>query len=391
MPVLVQDGVVAAATFGVGTVLYLTGLYPLAGSSETAPLPLRFAVFGALCCLEVLRRQAPGPALAAGSVLVAVDVTLGSSVPAAIVLFDLLYAAALYGSRRLSRALVPLIGVCSLGAVAAAIVLADQWREVVVTGLAVVPFLVIPVWWATNVRRHRDVAEAERAGAAALSRLAELDRAAAVASERARMARDLHDIVAGHLSAIAIQSEAALSLHDPGTAATHGTGEALRSVRENSVRALEEMRAMIGLLRSEEEPAEVTAPCGLAQLPILIESARASGMRVTIDTAVGTDLPAAVDLAAYRITQEALTNSVKHAAGSDTMVSVRYVDDALVIEITNAAPRGANAPAQQLRASGTGLLNMTERAHALGGSLSAGPSSEGWRVRAELPTVEVRP
>ncbi len=115
--------------------------------------------------------------------------------------------------------------------------------------------IVVPIWWARSVRTHRDAAEIERARAEALSRVAELDRRAAITTERQRLARDLHDVVAGHLSSIAIQSEAALRLRDsdPDRALT-----VLESVRSGSVAALQEMQSMVRLLRSDDTDDEIT-------------------------------------------------------------------------------------------------------------------------------------
>jgi signal transduction histidine kinase len=200
------------------------------------------------------------------------------------------------------------------------------------------------------------------------------------------MARELHDVIAGHLSAIAIQSEAALSMSSDPTMA-HAV---LKSVRENSVNALEEMRTMIGLLRADLEAGdaerEITAPTRLAELFRLVESARASGMRVTVNSTVdaAVALPAAVDLTAYRIAQEALTNTVKHAPGGRVLVDIRHRDGMLTVEVGNEL----RPHAPRTGATGHGLLNMRERASAVGGTLSAGPSGSAWVVRAELPLAE---
>ncbi len=190
------------------------------------------------------------------------------------------------------------------------------------------------------------------------------------------MARDLHDVVAGHLSAIALQSEAVLSVagDDPATVRT-----VLASVRENSVQSLAEMKAMIDLLRAEE-PDPHTAPARLADLERLLDSARAAGLDVTVQAELGGELPAAVDLTAYRIVQEALTNAVKHAAGSQARVMVRRDGDVVVVEVTN------NLTAVPSAVEGTRLVSMRERAAALGGTLTAGLAAGGWRVHVVLPT-----
>jgi signal transduction histidine kinase len=159
----------------------------------------------------------------------------------------------------------------------------------------------------------------------------------------------------------------------------------LRSVRENSVSALEEMRAMIGLLKTDGGAAETTAPARLTELLKLVESARASGLDVAVGSTVDVVLPAAVDLTAYRIAQEALTNAAKHAPGGRVDVDVCFVDQVLQVEIRNDVFHADTEPAD-----GAGLLNMRERADAVGGTLTAGPADGGWLVRADLPVSDQR-
>jgi signal transduction histidine kinase len=194
------------------------------------------------------------------------------------------------------------------------------------------------------------------------------------------MARDLHDVVAGQLSAIAIQSEAALTLPD---ADPETRRRLLVAVREGSVSALTEMRAMIGLLRADDPAEPRTAPAGLAGLPGLLDTGRASGLRIDLDDRRPTrsTLPAAVDLTAFRIVQESLTNAAKHAPGCAVSLRLGRGSGALTIEVANPlGPDGAGA------GTGTGLLGLSERADAVGGTVRAGVDGDRWTVRAELPT-----
>jgi signal transduction histidine kinase len=386
----------AVLMFALGSVVLASGLPVLVGAGDhTLPQdhPVRFAALVVLCGAELLRGRAPGTGLLVGLAVAGAELSYGVSLPTVIVLTDLLFAATLHGSRRTSRLVVWGAGTVVLVLVVVSIVSADDLRGAVVMVLQACSIPLIPVWWAVNLRQHRAAAEAERARADQLARIAELDRGAAVQAERARMARDLHDVIAGHLSAIAIQSEAVLSMVDGDPAAMRTV---LRSVRENSVRSLTEMRAMIHLLRSEESTVEHTAPARLRDIAGLLASARAAGLRVEAaidvtpdapddsgpdgvgDTRV--DLPAAVDLSAYRIVQEALTNAVKHAPGARASVRVGRADSRLVVEVIN-----ERTGAGQAGGSGRGLLNMRERAQAVGGVLEAGPHERMWRVRAELP------
>lgn len=372
------DAAVAAGFFAFGCLLYAVdaaALDPTRGDS--VPTGARIGLLALGCAAQLLRSRRPATALAAGTLVAGADLVLGGSLPLVIVLVDLLYCAALHGSRRTSRAVtVGALGLTAVAGIATAALTRDP-RLTVLAALQTGALLLVGVFWGSEVRQAWNAAEAERASAAQAARIAELDRQAAVSTERARMARDLHDIVAGHLSAIAIQSAAVTSMaENPATART-----VLRSVRENSLRALDEMRAMIGLLREDGAADPPRAPARLADLAPLLDSARAGGLQVTArlpdhDAA----LPVAVDLAAYRITQEALTNAVKHAAGSRTHVVVGRAGSDLVVEIGNELVDAAG----DVRL-GTGLLTMRERALAVGGSITTGPYDGGWRVRAVLP------
>jgi signal transduction histidine kinase len=373
----------AVLLFGLGTVILTSGMPVIAsvGPYELASdHPLRALSLTVMCAAELLRRRAPGVALVIGLVVTAPELLYGVSLPTVIVLTDLLFAATLYGSRRTNRIVVWACGAVVLVLVVVSIMSAHDLRDVVVTMLQVCGIPLIPVWWAMNVRWHREAATAERARADQVARIAELDRNAAVREERARMARDLHDVIAGHLSAIAIQSEAVLSMVDGDPAAMRTV---LRSVRENSVQSLTEMRAMIHLLRSEESTVEHTAPARLRDIAQLLESARAAGLSVSASTDLEDPLPVAVDLSAYRIVQEALTNVVKHAPGAHASVTVGRRDSLLVVEVVN--DRTVSTVED---GAGRGLLNMRERAQAVGGVLEAGPHERQWRVRAELPAEE---
>ncbi|MEV0027603.1 histidine kinase [Nocardia sp. NPDC050793] len=382
-----QDVLVAIFAFAFGAFLYLAGLYPMADGSADQPLRVRFGVLALLCATTLLRRRAPLATLLAGSVPLGIDLALGATVPVWLIYSDSIYAAVLYGSRALSRWVA--IGCAALTTVITLAVFAatGDWRALVLSVAAAAAFVGTPIWWGLSVRTHKEIAEAERARAQAMALVAELDRRAAITDERKTMARDLHDVIAGHLSAIAIQSEAALGEltrrnTDPAMAGILG------SIRANSVGALQEMRTMIGLLRrddgTEDEP---VAPRTLAQLPILVDAARSAGTAVRVaDSLDGTALPSAVDQAAYRIIQEALTNAMKHAPGQPVDIAVRADPAALDVTVRN--PACAEAVSSELANSAAphrGVMNMRERAAALGGSFTAGPEAGDWTVRARLP------
>jgi signal transduction histidine kinase len=156
-------------------------------------------------------------------------------------------------------------------------------------------------------------------------------------------------------------------------------------VRRDSVASLAEMRTMIGLLRADGagDGDPRTAPAGLDRLDALLESAGGTGLRIEVDDARGgaAELPAAVDLAAFRIVQESLTNAAKHAPASRVRLHLDDHDGELVIEIENDLVPGAPAGG----GTGTGLVGLHERADAVGGTVTAGPDGGRWRVRAVLP------
>jgi signal transduction histidine kinase len=376
----------ALVLFVLGSVILAAGMPVTFVFGDAVALPpqhpLRMVTLVIICAAELLRSRAPAVALGVGLVVAGAELTYGLSLATLIVFCDLLFAATLHGSRRTHLAIIWVVGTVILGLAVASVLLAHNWRDAVLNVLSVCSIPLIPVWWAVNVRQQRDAAIEQRARADHLARIAELDRKAAIVEERSRMARDLHDVIAGHLSAIAIQSAAALSMAETDPVMMI---KVLQAVRENSVASLSEMHAMIGLLRSEKSVMERTAPPRLRDIGRLLDSARAAGLDVRARTDGIDDLPAAVDLSGYRIVQEALTNVVKHARGSRTEVTVDRSDSLLVIEVINKRP--PITPGRD--GSGHGLLHMRERAEAVGGVFEAGPLADSrWRVRAELPVGE---
>jgi signal transduction histidine kinase len=220
---------------------------------------------------------------------------------------------------------------------------------------------------------------ARRHEAALAARSAALERQAeqAVAAERARIARELHDIVAHHLSVVVLQAAGARASGRPADGA-------LKKIERSGREALTEMRRLLAVLREpRDEPGRYPQP-GVGQLPALAESVRAAGL--TVDLVVDSDggaLPAAVDVSAYRIVQEALTNVLKHAGPAHAEVAVGCADGAVTIEVTD---DGAGIAASGAETGGQGLTGMRERVAIFGGELRAGPRpGGGYAVRARLP------
>lgn len=235
------------------------------------------------------------------------------------------------------------------------------------------------------VRSRRAFVHAIRERADRAERTREEEARRRVAEERLRIARDLHDVVAHHIALVNVQAGVAAHVMDK---RPDQAKEALAHVREASRSALNELRATVGLLRQSGDPEAPTEPApGLNRLDELVGTFRSAGLPVEVArTDHGTTLPAAVDLAAYRVIQEALTNVRKHA-GTEAKAEVSVVRVGPNVEITvlDNGP-GDDVEARQDENGGHGLLGMRERVTALGGSCTAGPRyGGGFRVHAILP------
>ncbi|WP_181787965.1 sensor histidine kinase, partial [Streptomyces phytophilus] len=319
-----DDVLLAAIGLLGGVALWALGLHTQGGrpfhDSRLTLIPLAF-----MCGAELLRRSRPMTALGIATAAVVADQFTWGTLATVLMFTDLVYAAVVYGTATAAR-WIPRIAAGLTVATTIVVLAVFQDRVVILLGVAVGLITLAPATTGVALRSHRQAADAARLRAQQTALLAELDRREAVGAERARMARELHDMVANHLSAIAIHATAAQSIDDPGA-----SREALSVIRENSVQGLAEMRRLIGLLRDSEgdgakdEPAAAPTLDGLAAL---VEQARvngaASGLGFTLDDArePGAPLPAPVELAAYRIVQESLTNALKHAAPGEVRVAL---------------------------------------------------------------------
>ncbi|MFI2366762.1 sensor histidine kinase [Promicromonospora sp. NPDC019610] len=415
-----------------------------------------FAIPAAIGCTALIwRRVHPLAVLGVATVAFVLDVVLGGSVGLIVVLWEALYAVHLHGSRVARRVSIVGVALLTTALMITIAVVTGQLRPTVLIGLQAVTLLVMPMWWGTNVRQGRELTAAarererlERERGAALLRLAESERHDAVRAERATVARDLHDVVASHLSAIAITSGGALA----GAAEPERDRAALRSIRAESLASLQDMQAMIRVLRTDtdrdgtrpgtvgpdgsgragqdgagqdgagwraagdhtggtdaggrtDRGADLVAASRAAQLAPVIEQARLAGLDLAVSDPDGvltgaTPLPAAVDHAVYRVVREALTNVHRHGgARADLSFAA---DGPLEIELHDvgaAHPRAAGPQADVGEGTGIGLVSMRERVESLGGSFWAGPGDAGapsaqlrseptptgWLVRAVLP------
>jgi signal transduction histidine kinase len=258
------------------------------------------------------------------------------------------------------------------------------------------PVVVLPVLIAATCLGGIAVAN-RRAFVASIQARADAEAARRLDDERLRIARELHDVVAHTMATINVQASAAAMVL---TERPEAAAESVQAIRTASKNGLRELRAILNVLRQADD-AEPTAPTpGLAQVDTLIAGANQAGLPTTLTvTGEAAALPAGVDLAAYRIIQESLTNAIRHAGPATATVSLTYRVGALLIEVADTGRGVPSASARDVsnahgsgQASpwqagvGHGLVGMRERATAAGGTLEAGPApGGGFRVGATLP------
>jgi signal transduction histidine kinase len=257
-------------------------------------------------------------------------------------------------------------------------------------GLLLEGGLLVTVAWLAGyaVRQQRAQAAGRREQAERRAREQQAEARRAKSEERLQISRELHDVVAHTLSVIAVQAGVAGYVigERPEEAA-----RALSSIEQTSRSALNEMRALLGVLRDEETGARsgaalVPAP-GLADLGGLVERAREAGVRVDLSVRGERPwLPAGLDLAAYRIIQEAVTNVIKHAAADQCRVTVAYQQDMLALEVTDSGSGPAAGGGEFPVTAGNGIVGMRERAAMYGGEVRAAPlPGRGFGVTARFP------
>jgi signal transduction histidine kinase len=258
----------------------------------------------------------------------------------------------------------------------------------------IIPKLVLfAIAWVVgdNIRTRRAYLSELEARAARLEREREERDARAVAEERTRIARELHDVIAHNVSVMVVQASAGEEVFDTNPERAR---ESLSAVASTGRAALAELRRLLGVIRAEDErqdgPAYAPQP-GIEWVDELVRQVRESGLAVDLSV-IGAprELPEGVGLCAYRIVQEALTNTLKHADASRAQVSVRYVDDALELQVLDDGR--AASPANGDSGGGHGLIGMRERVALFGGELTTRPrgAEPGYEVRARIPLEEAR-
>jgi signal transduction histidine kinase len=350
------EGVMVAAIGAIGVVVGFVAVVP------DPPFRGASAAFGVAMALPLLlRRRRPWPVFAAISAIAvmqwAADVrTFGDAA-----LFVALFGLA--STQPLRRTLV------AAGVVEAGVVLAvARWSQG--------NWLLLFVGFSGLVTAAAALGIDQRQRRALASSLQ--DRAARL--ERARIAREMHDIVAHNLSVmIALADGATFAIRD----APDRAEVAMRKSSSVGRHALAEMRRLLGVLREDGPPSALAPQPGIAEIDAVVERVRAAGLPVhyDVDGRASDAVPDGVQLAAFRIVQEALTNTLKHAgAGTETQVRLELADDALLLEVADAGPRTAVATHE-----GGGLRGMRERAAVYSGTVHAGPRRDGgWQVRTRL-------
>jgi signal transduction histidine kinase len=390
------------ALCGAATVVAATAGGDLAGGDLAGPgrLPLVLLVMAVVFVPVALRRRAPVVAFGALVILGVLLARLSPSVSALIFLAAafVLYTVTVQGRRRTGAAALGLM----LAVMVTLTVTGVHSPRADASGVFVPVALANVIAWMTgySVRQRRLYVVTLQHQAAS----------SAVAEERLRIARELHDVVAHSMSVIAVQAGYGQYVMD---ASPDGARNALGAIQATSRDALEEMRRMLGVLRQQDvtpSPVRINpvpgqappsgdaqprqaplAPApGLAGLDRLIERTRGAGVRVTLEVSGRPrPAPAGVDLSAYRIIQEALTNVVRHAGtGASCVVGVCYTDAELVIRVTDDGGLPVVLPSVSVAATGTGhgIIGMRERVHLCGGTFGAGSlPNGGFQVTAALP------
>jgi len=368
---------------------------PLPGQQATTPISYVLVVL--IAAPLVTHRKWPLPSLAVCLAALLFYASGRYYAYPGIVLFAMVFGITLHGTRR--QSLIALISCAAAMAVAIGLQpgVVGSYTTWVESELGIAIAWIVAESLRTRRARWAELnAKAER-----LEREREAEARRAVAEERLRIARELHDVVAHSMSVIAVQS--AVGGHVMDTQPEEAR-HALAAIEATSRSALTEMRRLLGILRQDGEPAGSLAPApGLADLTPLVAQVGEAGLQVWVQVeGEHGPVPPGVDLSAYRIIQEALTNVIKHAAAATACVKVSYEKGAVALEITDDGPgrkdgrRGAGPDGPRADAvtspfsAGHGIIGMRERVAVFGGEFAAGPrAGGGFRVFARLPIPEV--
>lgn len=335
--------------------------------------------------LLCLRRVRPGLCLAA---IVALQIPVIAIAPDVMAHgLGPVFAAYTFATVRSVRAIAAAVAAAALAEAATVIAVASGEDDALVTianqvSAALLTYTVVAFVGVYVATRRRNIAfERERAAEAIQARIARAE--AAVAAERTRIARELHDVAAHHLSGMVIQAAAVERLIGRDADAAKSGAAWIRSQGKAT---LENLRQVVGLLREHGADGDGNAPIpGVSALPALVDEARQLGSEVEFErSGRPLRLPPIADIALYRIAQQSLTNARQHAPGARVRIRLAYGDDDVALEVANGP--SVHDEIDEIGNGGTGLVGMRERAALVGGDLTAGPSADGgWRVGLELP------
>jgi signal transduction histidine kinase len=392
------DGVPAAVLFvlGIGTVLgggatrqvaggpgQATTAFSAASALGSGPaILLLLLILAGLAVPVVFRRTYPVQAFTVAAVAGGLQVLFTTRpVGTDLALLILLYTLAAYRPRRVS-----ITGLCVC--LAGSFIAVARWdtqtglvQKVLLAGV-IFSGTALVVWvLGDSMRYRRAYLTSLEDRAARLERERDAQAQIAVAAERARIARELHDVIAHNVSVMVVQADgASYALRSE----PDRTAQALAAISQTGRQALAEMRRLLGILRSDDQQADLAPVPGLDQLRELLDQARRAGMSVSFTLeGAARPLPEGAELAAYRVVQESLTNTRKHGGlAAAAAVTLRYEPDALLLQVTDdglGAAAGGDGP-------GHGLTGMRERIEMYGGTVQAGPlPGGGYQVAARLP------
>lgn len=389
VPTLAVDAGLAAAVAAANVVAIAASEEP--GAQAPDALAYLLGVAAALPLL-VRRRWALGTLLASAAIIFAYHAfdypAVGLAVPLAVALFTAAYAGRVWAAAAVA------LGLQLMGLGARALEEDEALISVIGTGtVGDVALMAVVLLLGETLRTRRAWMDEVRERMRRTAEEKERETQRRVDQERLRIAREVHDVLAHTISAIGVQAGVAADAlpDDP-----HGAQAPVEAIRERTREALRELRAAIGVLRDGDtstgarrngdgDAPRAPAP-GLARLDHLVATTAAAGVQVDVDIrGAARELPPVVDLAAYRIVQESLTNVVRHAGAARATLTIAYERDGLRVEVDDdgRGPDGDTA--------GHGLVGMRERAAAIGGRLEAGATAtdRGFRVRAWLPTEGV--
>jgi signal transduction histidine kinase len=358
-----------AVTFALGSLVELNARPDAPDSALAAPLVVL------VCSTLVVRRRHPVAAVAVlvAALLTAAVAGFGGDLPpvsAAPVTFILSYSCGAHAPLR--RGLLAVAGLIATAQVSMGF---SEFPNVEIL------FMTLAPWWVGwEVGRRRQLVNALEERTRELEAEQDVFVGLSVRRERARIARELHDIVAHHLAVIVVQAGAGrMAGSENGPLAS----ERLASIRQSGDQALAEMSRLVDIIHSDSGPSRD----GADRLRAVVEDARAAGLGVDVTPLLAdVRLPAEIEDDALRVVQEGLTNAMKHAPGARVRVRLALTDDSLELEVRD---HGGGPPSALARTgAGLGLDGMRERIESLGGSLEAGPCEDGgWRVAATLPTA----